>query len=244
MDSFLKVYGTILKRETLSCSKLTPNKKYLMLKSSDPFPDYYCSELDPTDINCKIPTYYLPYKSFDLVNDDRVFRLCLETKTKFDIDICSTQITLNEKYPNAFRIKGDKIENKIDDIVDFIMNSNVEFYKSKIVSPFLSKIYLKSVFNLKELKNSIFQNSVCNDIYYFKISEKLDWAIFEKLITYLRSINDINNVDFAIGYWYDEPKFVDFVRIYSKNIKTSELISLQEKFEDIYNNYKQKTLIF
>jgi len=41
-------------------------------------------------------------KSFDLVNDDKIFRLCLETKTKFDINICSAQITLNEKYPNPF----------------------------------------------------------------------------------------------------------------------------------------------
>lgn len=238
----LMKYGTICKRETLINAFPDVNNNYLVLKSNDPFPGFYCSEKNPADNSCKENSYYLPVYNLPHCHEDKICRISLEIYNNTKMQVCGAHILLGGKFVNAIRIKGTEAEG-IKKLVSVFMENNIRFYKQKNVNTYLSKIYLKSFFTIKEIETSVFQNTISSELFYFEIPEKLDWATFEQLITYQKTHSSFKNFDAAPGYWIQKPAFTDFVRVYGKKLKLTQLLTIKEDF--LYNlaQYREQKIL-
>ena len=238
----LMKYGTIYKRETLINAFPDAKNNYLVLKSNDPFPGFYCSEKNPADNSCKENSYYLPVYGVPHCHEDIICRISLEIYKDTKIQVCGAHMLLGGKFVNAIRIKGTEAEG-IEKIVSVFIENNIRFYKQKNVSTYLSKIYLKSFFTVKEISTSVFQNTISSELFYFEIPEKLDWATFEQLITYQKTHSSFKNFDAAPGYWIHKPAFTDFVRVYGKKLKLTQLLTIKEDF--LYNlaQYREQKIL-
>ena len=236
-------YGTIYKREALINAYPEGNHDYLVLKPNDPFPGYYCSEKNPADNSCKENSYYLPLYNMPNCHEDTICRISLGIYNNTKIQVCGVYMLLGGKFVNAIRIKGTEAEG-INKVVSVFMENNIRFYKHKNVSTYLSKIYLKSFFTIKEIETSVYQNTISSELFYFEIPETLDWATFEQLITYQKTHSSFKNFDAALGYWILKPTFIDFVRIYGKKLKLTQLLAIKEDFLHNLKQYgEQKILI-
>ena len=228
MLNIIQQYGTILKRETLSTASLSYRSKELALTSNDPFPGFYCSEEMPTDNSCKENSFYLPIHSI-AEQEDNLCRLSIDIQEKRSLTVCPAIILLEGEFTPAFRIKEIK-EEQIKDVIDFFLEKGIEFQKNREIKSYLSRINLKNFFELNELSQGIYQNKNSENLYYFLIPEELKWILFEKIITYQKSNTDFTNFDAAIGYWMQKPKFIDFVRVYGKNLTIEQLQGISENF--------------
>lgn len=235
-------YGTIYKREALLNAFPDMNNDYLVLKSNDPFPGFYCSEKNPADNSCKENSYYLPVYGVPHCHEDIICRISLEIYKDTKIQVCGAYILLGGKFVNAIRIKGTEMKG-IEKIVSVFTENNIRFYKQKNVNTYLSKIYLKFFFSIKEIEASVFQNTISSELFYFEIPEKPDWATFEQLVTYQKAHSSFKNFDAALGYWIHKPAFIDFVRVYGKKLKSSQLLTIKEDF--LYNlaQYREQKIL-
>lgn len=201
----------------------------LVLHAKDPFPGYYCSEENPSDSSCKEQSIYLPVYSGSVQSEDQLCRMCLEAKAKFRISSCPARFSLGGKIVKGVRLKNIET-NKVNSVVDFFESAGLQFYSDKKISTFLSHIYLKAFFDVKLISDQIYQNTLNQDLYYLVIPEPVEWNIFECLLTFQKSRTNFKNYDAALGYWYTQPVFTDFIRIYGKNLATDKLLDIRNEF--------------
>jgi hypothetical protein len=235
-------YGTILKREALSNAFVDIDHSFLVLKSFDPFPGFYCPGKNPADNRCKEISYYLPIQVQAGCIEDITCRISLDIFNDSKIQVCASKVLLAGKFVQAIRIKGTNLTG-IRRIVSIFNENNIQFYKNKKVNIYLAEIYLKSFFEVKKLEGLIYQNTYTPELFYLDIPEKLDWKLFEKLITYQKTSSTFTNFDAALGYWIGRPVFTDFVRIYGTKLTLTELQTIREGFLENLKNYKDKKIL-
>ncbi len=234
-------FGTIFKREALLTSGADYRIDALILGAKDPFPGYYCSENNPQDSSCKEMSYYLPVYTSTLPSEDYLCRFCLEAKAKLHITSCPARFSLGGKTVKGIRIKNVKPE-EVDLLVRFFEKSGLKFYSKKNTRTFFSHIYLKSFFNVKLISDDIYQSADSKDLYYLSIPEPIEWDLFERLFTYQKSKSKFKNYDAALGYWYTQPVFTDFIRIYGKNLASDKLMEIREEFLQNLKAYRESKI--
>ena len=236
-------FGTIFKREALASVSLNLDTEVLILKSKDPFPGYYCSADEPANNACKEQSFYLPVYSASLEREDQLCRLCLQSKSEFRIQTCPAQFSLNGKSVRGIRLK-DVDQSQFNKVILFFQEAGLEFHTNKKVSTYLSQIYLKAFFEVHQYAAQVYQNSDYPDLYYLEIDEKLEWSVFERLITYQKSQTNFKNYDAAMGYWYTQPSFTDFIRVYGKDLSAEVLISIRKEYLKNYKAFKESRILF
>lgn len=235
-------YGSIYKRETLASVFVDDESDYLVLKSNDPFPGYYCSSPNPADNSCKKDAFYLPVRNMPTCHEDIVCRISLEIYKNLKIQVCGANIMYAGKFVNAIRIKDINIKD-IHHIVKIFKGNDIHFYKEIHVNAYLSKIYLKSFFTVKEIDEAVYQNIISPELFYFEIPDKLEWASFERLITFQKTNSSFKNFDAVLGYWIQKPEFVDFVRIYSNKLSLKQLLGIKSDFLKNLSQYKEEKIL-
>ncbi|MEN8224697.1 MAG: hypothetical protein ABFS05_04980 [Bacteroidota bacterium] len=235
-------YGSIYKREALVSIPSSDKINHLVLKSDDPFPGFYCPGKNPADNSCKTEFYYLPVHKMPYCHEDIICRISLEIVKEKAVQVCGSHIMFGGKFVQAIRIKGADMA-LIEEIVDVFENNDIQFYKEKPVNTYLSEIYLKAFITVEEIEESVFQNTISPEIYYFQIPDKLEWATFEKLITYQKSNSSFKNFDAALGYWIQKPLFIDFVRVYSNKLSLNQLLNIKKDFLDTLAAYRDKKIL-
>jgi len=245
LQQLLSKYGTIIKREALSGSSLQQYCDNLILESKDPFPGYYCSEIQLTDNSCKEISYYLPVVAIKIPVKDKLCRISLKIQKELDIQVCQASIIIGGKYSHAIRIKGiNKSSDLLAAVTSGFIENGIGFYRPRKVHTYLSEIYLKAFFEIEQHNEFIYQNAIDRNIYYLPIDESLEWKTFEHLITYQKSTIKFKNFDAVPGYWIEKPDFIDFIRIYSKNIRLDQLNIIRKDFITIMNGYfKDKAVL-
>jgi hypothetical protein len=235
-------YGTILKREALSNAFVDVDDSVLILKSSDPFPGFYCPGKNPADNSCKEISYYLPVHVHTGCIEDNICRISLEIFNNTKIQVCASKVLLSGKFIQAIRIKGTNLIG-IQRIVSVFKENGIQFYKNRKVNIYLAEIYLKSFFEIKRIGGAIYQNNYTPELFYLDIPERLDWKLFEKLITYQKTYSSFKNFDAALGYWMQRPAFTDFMRIYGTKLSLPELQTIRDSFLENLKNYKEKKIL-
>ena len=149
-------YGIIIKRDTLSKALVSTSTGWLILKSNDPFPEFYCNEENPTDNSCKEDYYYLPVRHSGQWDDNRLCRFSLEMQKEKSVNVCVATIDINGDLCPAIRVKGVRAD-YLKVVIDFFVTRNITFYKNRDIKSHLSIIVIKS-FISKYLKNSLYLN--------------------------------------------------------------------------------------
>ncbi|MCK5822021.1 MAG: hypothetical protein KAH17_09040 [Bacteroidales bacterium] len=242
MDQIESRFGTILKREALLTVARDYKTHALILYSKDPFPGYYCSEDNPSDSSCKEQSIYLPVYSGSLPAEDLVCRMCLEAKAKFQISSCPARFSLGGKIVKGIRLKNIEAD-IVNSVVEFFEAAGLQFYPEKKISTFLSHVYLKAFFDVKQISDQIFQNTLNQDLYYMVIPEPVDWSVFERLFTFQKFRSKFKNYDAALGFWYTQPTFTDFIRIYGKNLGADKLLDIRSEFLRNIKAYKESKIM-
>ncbi|MEA1878841.1 MAG: hypothetical protein U9N86_18505 [Bacteroidota bacterium] len=229
MDQIESRFGTIFKREAILSAARNYKTHALVLYAKDPFPGYYCSEENPSDSSCKEQSIYLPVYSGSLPSEDHLCRTCLEAKAKFQISSCPARFSLVGKIVKGIRLKNIEMD-KVNSVVEFFESTGLQFYSEKKIGTFLSHIYLKAFFDVKLISDQIYQNTLNQDLYYLVIPEPVEWSVFERLCTFQKSRTDFKNYDAALGYWYTQPVFTDFIRIYGMDLSIDKLLSIRNEY--------------
>jgi len=242
LDQIESRFGTIFKREALLSAALNYETRALVLYAKDPFPGYYCSEDNPSDSTCKEQSIYLPVYTGSLPSEDHLCRISLEAKAKFRISSCPARFSMGGKVVKGIRLKDIETD-KVNSVVKFFEFSGLEFYQDKKIGTFLSHIYLKAFFDVKRISDKIYQNTLNQDLYYMVIPEPVEWNIFERLFTFQKSRTDYRNYDAALGYWYTQPIFTDFIRIYGKNLGVDKLLNIRNEFLRNNKAFKESKIL-
>jgi len=242
LDQIESRFGTIFKREALLSAARDYGTHALILYAKDPFPGYYCVENDPSDSSCKEQSIYLPVYSGSVSSDDQLCRMCLEAKIKFQIASCPARFSLGGKIVKGLRLKSIDTE-KVSAVVAFFESAGLQFYSEKKIGTFLSHVYLKAFFDVKLISDQIFQNTINPDLYYMVIPEPVEWSVFERLFTFQKSRTDFKNYDAALGYWFTQPVFTDFIRIYGKNLDTDKLLGIRKEFLYNFTAFKESKIM-
>ncbi|MCD4768567.1 MAG: hypothetical protein K8R35_00165, partial [Bacteroidales bacterium] len=222
-------YGIIIKRDTLSKADISSVVNMLVLKSNDPFPEYYCIEDNPTDNSCKENYFYFPVKQSHQWDESRLCRISLEIQKEKSVNVCIATIDIDGDFCPAIRVKGVKAD-YLKVVIDIFTARNVTFYKNRDIKSYLSIIVIKSFFNVKEIAPGIFRNLMTDGLFYLTINEMLDWSLFEKLITYQKGTGGFKNFDGAVGYWIGDREYIDFIRIFGNKLTIEQLQEIKHEF--------------
>lgn len=233
-------YGTVIKRETIGNAHDCSVDNMLILQAKDPYPGYFCPEKSTPPL-CKSGTYFLPHLQPACCPDDHICRVSLEASNELQINTCLAYITINGRLTRAFRLKETPAD-RISDALRFFKTAGIETAPFRKIDTHLSEIYIKSFQCLVKIDANIFRNRILNNHYYLKIPQKISWDLFEKLITFQKNNNELNNFDAATGYWIQSPVFSDFIRIFGPKLSHQQLSEIRNTFLDIYTKYINKEI--
>ena len=183
MDQNYAKFGSILKRETLSSAPLPFASKHQVLYSADPFPGYYCNKEEPADNSCKKYSYYIPFEYSSPFDEGSLCRISLEMQTKVSVKICPAVIQMQGEFVHSFRVKEISPE-QLQPIFEFLNQQDFKLLKNKSKKSFLAYIHLKAFFELRQIGDRLYENRDSKGLYYLKIPERINWTLFEKLITF------------------------------------------------------------
>jgi len=234
--------GTIIKREPLKGETLFTDQDFLLIKTKDPFPGYYCSDKDYTDISCKEMAWYIPVSGIKEDNLGNLAGICNMAENDLGIQACPGLVSLKGKNSYAIRFKGEI--RKIVGLKTFLVASGCKVYRNQKVYPYLGEIELYMNFQLEEIDNEIYRNSKNNNLYYLPTAHHFNWKVFERLITFQKSQMLNKNFDAAIGHWKEHPGAGDFLRIFCKNDDIKTLKEISALYNRIADNYLKDKSMF
>jgi hypothetical protein len=122
-------------------------------------------------------------RKVSLKNEELLCRISQEIQTEYIVNICPAVFNMGKNIIRAFRVKDIDPE-KLIDIINFLKNKELTFFKNEPVKSFLSRIRLKAFFDIREINKGIYINTTSMGLYYLEISEYLEWDVFERMITY------------------------------------------------------------
>lgn len=163
-------------------------------------------------------------------------------QTELSVNICPTVIQMQGELIRSFRVK-EIVPEKLLTVFDFLNQHDFKLHKNKSTKSFLAYIQLKAFFELRQIGDGMYENRDSKGLYYLEIPERIDWNIFEKLITYQKSHSKFKNFDAAIGHWVEKPSFVDFLRIYGTGLDVKQLTKIQEEFLANTKKYKNQGIL-
>lgn len=242
LDKIISKYGTIIKREPLTGISLSDDQGFLLIKTKDPFPGFYCSDKDLTDISCKEMAWYIPLQGIKPEEQDDIIRICKQAEVELNIDACPGTIQLKGKQTCVIRFKGDN--SGIKKLAALLNITGFKTYKNQKISTYLGEINLKLNFELLKIKEGIYQNTQNENLYYMTTKYHNNWKSFEKLITFQKSQMQNRNFDAATGYWIESSETVDFLRVFSKKPDKKELRKIIETYNSNAKSYLKDKSIF
>ena len=242
MDKIISKYGTIIKREPLSGISLSNDQKFLLIKTKDPFPGFYCSDKDLTDISCKEMAWYIPLQGVKPEEQHEIIRLCKQAEKELHIKACAGTIQLKGKHTYVIRVKESA--SGITRLVELLEKTGFKTYKNQKINTYLGEINLKMNFELKPIEENMFQNIHNDNLYYMTTKYHNDWRSFEKLITFQKSQMENRNFDVAIGYWIESSATRDFLRVFIKNPEIDALRRIIRTYNNNAKSYLYDKSIF
>jgi hypothetical protein len=229
---YKQAFGNIIKKEQLKSCESLSHSELMLLEASKPFPGY--------DGQVSRKYYYLLLDGKKHLPLDAQIRLiqAIRIQLSVHIDICASEITLYNKFYQAFRIcsGSPKI---IDELVSHFMIYGLKFYKHQHIKPFISQIKVYKYFELEEIGTKVFKSINAPEFKYIQISDKLEWEEFELLVSSANQNDLFPGCDFALASLYSKEGIDDYIRVFSDKC-TSEKVEL---FREFIYEILQKQLI-
>ena len=227
----LETFGSIIKEEEI----ITINKGIInntfVLENLGAFPGYYGADFSLHDQPGAI--FFVTLKEYSA---EEVFRMTHEIKkdTGFHFDGSTALITIDNKNYHAIRVRSYSSFEDIADLQTQYARHGVVYAKPKDVKG-IAVINIKKIFRIAQVTDGIYKDEE-KDMYYLKIDRQIDWDDFRKITAQVRHNISLSAFDAALAVIY-ATEVLDLVRIYSKTIKTEELVLLQQKYQEIINRF-------
>ncbi|MDG1135821.1 MAG: hypothetical protein P8N48_02820, partial [Bacteroidales bacterium] len=173
----IRTVGTILKKEKLASVVNETKSKALILESLEPYPGYH-----GTTIPDKLEPEALFVVTRVNYHDEQIIRATQKIKSSCNLNFDAVPGTLFIENKPVSIIRFKKVSyNLAGEIISHFIDEGVDFKKSRKISPYESKIYVRKFFNLKKVNDGIYEDLDVKEFFYLKVEGYPKWEIFEEL---------------------------------------------------------------
>lgn len=229
MEKIYQVYGSIIKKTSLTGIDKDICKKFCILYTEQPYPGYYQTPVP--SFNSLLP-HSLFFVTKNKIDDEIIFRLAKKIKAEknINLDIAPAEIVVQNITKNAIRIK--KIENfsQIKEIANFLIASGIKFDNSKHLGKYDGLIKIRKMFQVKEISDGEWFDTRDNGLAYFRTPKSISWDEFEKKVKIIKNNVEDNIFDAALGYFFINFEIVDIIRIYDPKINIEKIYAIRDAF--------------
>jgi hypothetical protein len=199
----------------------------LVYEASHPFPGYY-EEYSTV----KKPMYfYLVLR--EPIGMEEVIRANQNVKKTFKENFESTKSKvslLNEQLP-VIRVRNIEKEESLVELINLYKKEGFDFQKKgakETKADVLIKIY--KFFNLEDLGDDIYLDHTEKEFLYFNLPQEISWDLFVKATKNVKYNWNKSMFDAAFGYFFQNEKVTDMVRIYHEKVDKAYVKELKDLY--------------
>lgn len=221
--TIIERFGGIYKRETLT-SLQDEMFDSLVYEASRPFPGYY-EEYSTV----KKPLYfYLVLK--EPIGMEEVIRANqnVRKRCKVAFEATKSKISLLHEQLPVVRIRNIEKEENLVELINLYKENGFEFQK-KISKESKAEVLIKiyKFFKLEDLGDDIFMDHSEKEFLYFNLPRAINWELFEKATINVKYNWNKSAFDAAFGYFFQDEKVTDMVRIYHEKVDKAYIEELK-----------------
>ena len=229
----IEALGYITKMETLATLKYKEPLPILVLEDMAPFSGYYDTYNVPRNLKEVMPrSVFFVVRAFHEHNEDDFIRLTQKIKRlhpDYCFDAVFGQLTVLNQRSQAIRVKLDDLD-LIPNLARLYQEGGVVFARPREIREFTTIIKVRKYFEMEVMTEGIYHDLDQPNTYYLEVGVEPDWADFEDIYKNVKNNYDFKSFDAAIGSMYRKLGLVDFIRIYSADIRIEQLKYLQDRF--------------
>lgn len=229
-QNFVVKFGSLLKEETLEVidNKILPNT--IVLEATNPFPGYYeYYEGFQRDVKPHY-IYLVTDRKYEL---EEFTRATQKIMSYFEVHFHAAlgTITIYNDVHYVIRIRRLNKYDQIRDLQSCYIEEGINL-KSNSSIPHNSKamILLDKFFAFEEIGEGYFMDSIEPNHGYFTIPQKLSWKQFEHLTQQVKYNMEMFHFDVSLGFFYDNFKVYDMIRVYTENLNIDILKKIKSKY--------------
>lgn len=229
----IEAFGYIVKKETLATLEYKESLPALVLEDMAPFSGYYDLYNVPRNTKEVIPrSVFIVIRPFHEPNENEFIRNTQKIKRDnpgFDFDAVIGQLTVLNERTYCIRIKLDDLD-ILPQLIDLYAKSGIVFSRPKQIRDFATIIKVRKYFDMEVLSEGIYRDLDQANTYYLEVTREPEWADFENIYNNIKNNYEYKTFVAAIGSMYRKCGLVDFIRIYSEDIKIDQLKYLRDRF--------------
>ncbi len=225
-------FGGLVKEEQMSCiEKEFRISKTCLLESTSPFAGYY-------PFKGGIPPHYI----YIILEGNPTFwkvALAVENirqKVSYPFDAAFCELCISGDR-NAFAIRVRDLEeyNHIHDLQLHFAKEGLKLKKNSKVDSETVLIRLEKFFYLVPWEDGMFLGKQQLHHGYFIIPKKLGWEEFKEITKEASTDVNLLYFDAALGYFYENKKIVNMIRIYREQLTRERLKAIMDKYLMLMN---------
>jgi len=235
MSKHFEVTGYLNKEETVHTLSDFKLKNTFVVIADKPYPGYHYHKIDARMIEQNTTVFLITKNRNTWASIIRAS----EKINKFldePIDASYANLDLFNVPHYAIRIKGLKNMEELETIQKAYQEEGFAFMKNKRMlkaRPTFFKV--KRFFTIKEVEEGIYKDD--ESMFYFTINRKVEWELFRKMTSNVKSNISNNNYDVVDGAFYMNHKLVDFIRVYKPDCDIALLKEIREKYQKQIQKY-------
>lgn len=208
------------------------NFKELVIKDSYSYPGYYSET--PGENEKTIPdSLFVVLKNGTPRFDDQILRADSNIRKHVDyyFEINYSRITFLNIVTPCIRIRLKNSEH-VPALIEELKNEGFVFEKHQDFKPYLSHIKVSKIIEFEDFTENVYKEKNFKNVYYVKVSKKIDWDSFVKIILSIRGTSQFKSFDAAHMSLYRKNGIQEFVRIYAKDFTIDDFEKFRVEFEN------------
>ena len=225
----LSASGTITKKEYVRNVKNKSLKQYLVLESTDPFPDATFKQKSSF-----VKFYYVAVKADRLDQDIKIAAQAAEGQMKEEIASALGEIRIDEKTFYTIRLRNISAQ-----ILPLLIKAYE--YEGIKMHPFRESIqdyawiHVRKFFHLEEIQDGIYTDLDDPFIGYVEVPRKLKWGELEEITRKAKTDTRYPNFDRALGSISKRGEPKEIIRIYSPDMSDDVIEDISQAFRKHFN---------
>ncbi|MCW3807655.1 hypothetical protein [Plebeiibacterium marinum] len=229
-SDILERYGNLLKAEQLVTisDKIMPNT--FVLEAPEPFPGFF-NYYGGTPKDAKPLYLYLVVDRLYTLEEVTRARQNIKTYFSSHFHADAGTVTIYNKTYHVIRVRHLDTYDQIKDLQACFIDQGFVFKKkpSKNIEG-TATIRIKKFFQLKEINDGIYLDTIEKDHGYIVIPKYYRWTEFVELNKKAKYNWDGTFFDSALAHFHNNFEIVDMIRVYNPNMNEEMLLGIKKKF--------------
>lgn len=224
MSNVLSASGNIIKKEYVCNTRIKSLKNYLILESTDPFPEAQFRHKSEF-----VKFYYVAIKTEKLDQDIKIAAQSAEGQMEVEVASALGEIQVKNKTYYAIRLRNITSQ-MLPRLIKAYEYEGIHMHPFEENVSDYAWIQVRKFFHLEEIEEGIFTDLDDPLIGYLEAPRKLEWEELEDLTKKVKEETHYPNFDKAMGTIskHGEPK--DIIRIYEPHMSEDVLKDISKKF--------------